>query len=102
MNQNKEARIKEIDKKIAELEKHIAAWTQAGGQKRIMADNARVRILELSLEKDDLINGTNKHQIYELDKEIRRYQDIRDKAGILMKSHYGDIISKLEEKKKGL
>lgn len=102
MEENKQNRIKEIEERIKDLEAHSIMWARAGGRGGKMALQADAEIKELKLEKEDLINGTNKLPIYKFEKEIDRLKSLKEYANIFKKMTYNHKLKKLEEELKPL
>ena len=95
--ENKEERIKEIDKRIALLKDHTVMWGRAGGMGGKMAMQALTEIKELEMEKDDLINDTHNLEIRNKEREIKRLKALKEEAMFLKKMKYSKEISKQEE-----
>lgn len=102
MNADKQKRIEEIEERINNLREHRAMWGRAGGVGGKMAMQAVAEIEELELEKEDLLNGTNKLEIYRIQKRITQLKLLREQANILKKLHYNSEIKKAEEQLKSL
>lgn len=97
MEKLKEERIKEIDERIAGLKEHATMWAKAGGRGGMMAMDARAEVKELELEREDLINGTNKLAIYKIEKELERLTYLRRDANVFQRVVYNSRIKKLEK-----
>jgi len=97
MEKLKEERIKEIDERIVDLKEHATMWARAGGRGGMMAMDARAEVKELELEREDLINGTNKLAIYRIEKELERLTYLRRDANVFQRVVYNSKIKKLEK-----
>ena len=97
MEKTKEERISEIDERIEGLKEHALMWRKAGGAGYKMAMQAYSEIEELELEKEDLINGTNKLQIHLLNKKLIQLKILKDESAVVMKLKYINQIKKAEE-----
>ncbi len=102
MDEAKKKRISEIDARIAGLEEHISMWRAAGGAGIRMAGEAHIEIERLMLEKEDLINGTNKLKIHELDLKLRQLQSLKEDANFIMRMVYDRKIKEKKEEIKKL
>jgi len=97
MEKLKEERIKEIDERIKDLQAHMEMWEKVGGRGGMMAMNAHEELKELKLEREDLINGTNKLAIYRIEKELQRLTYLRRDANVFQRIGYNSKIKKLEK-----
>ena len=97
MEESKEKRIEEIDKRIEDLKKHATMWGRAGGRGGNMMLKAYEEIDELTIEKEDLINGTNKLEIYKIEKELKRLKAMKEYVNIFKKMIYNHEIKKREQ-----
>ena len=97
MGKTKEERISEIDARIEDLKEHAKMWIKAGGMGNKMAMQAYGEIEELEIEKEDLINGTNKLQIHLLNKKLIQLKVLKEESAFVMKLKYINQIKKAEE-----
>ena len=97
MEISKEERVRELDKRIADLKEHASMWAKSGGRGGMMAMNAHAEVKELELERYDLINGTNKLAIYRIEKELERLTYLRRDANMFQRMSYNSKIKKLEK-----
>lgn len=97
MEKSKQERIQEIDERIKGLSEHAGMWAKAGGRGGRMLIDAYAEIKELELEREDLINGTNKLEIYRIERELRSLISLRSDANIFQKISYNSKIKKLEK-----
>lgn len=97
MEKSKVERIQEIDERIKGLSEHASMWARAGGRGGMMAMDAQAEIIQLKLEREDLINGTNKLEIYRIERELRSLISLRSDANIFQKISYNSKIKKLEK-----
>ena len=97
-------RIESLDKEIRELKEHAIMRARAGhgGSNSVMTELERVK--ELELEKEDLINGTDKLSTYrsekrirEIESEIRELKVLKDASNFLKKKQYDSELAALEK-----
>lgn len=93
-------RVSEIDRRISDLESHIAMWGRAGAGN--MAMQALAEIADLKLEKEDLLNGTNKLEISKTTRELNRLKFLKEEAGLIKRIQYNFQIKKVEGELKNL
>lgn len=97
MNEAKQKRIEELDKAIADLREHMVMWGRAGGVGGRMAMQAYGQLQELELEREDLVNGTNKLAISRKEREIARLRALKEDAILLKKLRYKKELEKEEK-----
>lgn len=86
--------LNQIDKRIKDLEEHIPLWLNARGMGKNMAVRAYEEIKELKLKKEDLINGTNKYEIYKIEKKLTQLNSLKNSANLIKKIQYNNKIKK--------
>ena len=93
---NKEERIKEIEKEIAELEIRKEEWKNSnlGIPMNMILDHD---IARLQLEKGDLENGTHNYRIYQLEREINMLKMLKEQAIFIGKISYDIKIKKAKK-----
>lgn len=96
MDNDKEQRIEQIDKRIKDLEEQRSMWFKAGGPGVRMAMQSVGEIEDLKMEKDDLINGTNNLGIKMKEREISELKRLRDEASFLQSHKYKKQINERE------
>lgn len=94
---DKEKRIQEIDKEIADIEKRKAEWQNGDKFGLHFAFILDHDIARLQLEKGDLLNGTNNYRIYQLEREISMLKMLKEQALFVGKISYGIKIKKTEK-----
>lgn len=103
MDNSTKERINKIDEEITELRSHAIMRARAGGRSNQVIDTLE-RVKELELEKEDLINGTNKLAQYKKEKRIRNLKDeieqlkaLKKEVNIFKKKQYDSKIEDLEK-----
>lgn len=97
MEKSKQERIQEIDERIKGLSEHASMWARAGGRGGMMAMDAQAEIIQLKLEREDLINGTNKLRIHNIENELERLTYLKRDAFVFKRLMYNSKIKKLEK-----
>ena len=102
MEDNKQKRINEINEKIENLREHAMMWEKSSSRGGKLMMTVHTEIQELELEKEDLINGTNKLRIYKIEKEIRYLNAIKSNINIFKNLMCNREIKKLENELRSL
>lgn len=89
--------LKQIDKRIKDLEEHIPLWLNARGMGKNMAVRAYEEIKKLKLKKEDIINGTNKYEIYITEKKLTQLKALKESANLIKKIQYNNKIKKVNK-----
>ncbi len=97
MEKERDARIREIDKRIDDLISHRSMWASSGGMGGNMAMKANDEIEELRKEKEDLLNDTDNIGIDKKHARLRELNELRETANFLKKMKYNSEIKKVEE-----
>lgn len=100
MDSNIKKRIKEIDTLIEGLKKYIDVCLPLGGLYRKFALRVQERIKELELEKDDLIHGTNKLELYQLKKQLQSLKSTTKQAKNFVDLYYNTIVNEAKPKER--
>lgn len=93
---DKEKRIQEIDKEIADIEKRKAEWQDNDNFGLHLSFILDHDIAKLQLEKGDLLNGTHNFKIYQLEREISMLKMLKEQALFVGKISYGIKIKNAE------
>ena len=90
----KKTEIERIDERIDELTNHMVMVGRAGRQ----PNSSMEELHRLKLRKNDLLNGTNELEIYELEKRLHFLEGAKKEASIFKKSRYNSEINELKQK----
>ena len=100
MENEKNARIQEIDKRLEGLIIHQSRWARAGGVGGSMAMKANAEIEELRKEKEDILNDTQNIGIDKKHAQLRELKELREKANFLKKWNMHLKLRRLKNKYK--
>ena len=99
MTTGQQERIKEIDKRIKDINDHQLMWIKAKADNK--CNQALKEIQDLTIEKNDILNGTNEFEKIKITREIEKLQELKRKALFFKKRIYKkQILEKEEELKK--